>query len=99
MKLDLDEIVHIQETALTIRGSRRRTTVPSEIIRFLKLEDGEHIRWVLLKDGTLIVSAVKGPGRAGSGRCLVGKSRNGRNRPERQKNQPRKQAIAGGRKR
>lgn len=60
MKLDLDEIVHAQETALTIRGSRRRTTVPGEIVRFLGLKDGERIRWLLLKDGMLIVSAAKG---------------------------------------
>jgi hypothetical protein len=59
MKLDLDEIVHAQETALTIRGSRRRTTVPGEIVRFLKLRDGGRIRWVLLRDGTLLVLAGK----------------------------------------
>jgi hypothetical protein len=55
MKLDLKDIVHAQETALTIRGSRRRTTVPGEIVKYLGLEDGERVRWVLLKDGTLLV--------------------------------------------
>jgi hypothetical protein len=55
MKLELDEVVHVQETALTIRGSRRRTTVPGDIVRYLGLKDGEKIRWVLLKDGTLMV--------------------------------------------
>jgi hypothetical protein len=59
MKLGLDEIVHVQETSLTIRGSRRRTTVPGDIVRFLGLEDGERIRWVLLRDGTLLVLAGK----------------------------------------
>ncbi len=57
MKLELDEVVHVQETALTIRGSRRRTTVPGEIVKFLHLKDGERVRWVLLKDGTLLVLA------------------------------------------
>ncbi len=68
MKLNLEEIVHVQETAMTIRGSRRRTTVPSEIVKLLGLVDGERIRWVLLKDGMLIVSAAKG------GRRKAGKS-------------------------
>lgn len=59
MKLDLKEIVHIQETALTIRGSRRRTTVPGEILQYLKLGNGDRVRWVLLKDGTVMVLPVK----------------------------------------
>ncbi|MDD5339705.1 MAG: hypothetical protein PHV13_00465 [Candidatus ainarchaeum sp.] len=58
MKIDLNDVVHVQETALTIRGSRRRTTVPGEIVRFLKLKDGERIRWALLRNGTLIVSVA-----------------------------------------
>jgi len=59
MKIDLNEIIHLQETALTVRGSRRRTTVPGEILEYLKLGDGNKIRWVLLKDGTLLVFPVK----------------------------------------
>ena len=55
MKIELDEVVHVQETALTIRGSRRRTTVPGDIVRYLGLADGDRIRWVLLKDKTLVV--------------------------------------------
>ena len=65
MKLDLEEIVHVQETALTIRGSRRRTTVPGEIVDFFKFKDGERIRWVLLRDGTLMVFPSKHGGRPG----------------------------------
>ena len=58
MKLELDEIIHVQDTALTIRGPRRRTTVPTEIVKHLGLKDGEKIRWVLLRDNTLIVKRV-----------------------------------------
>jgi len=73
MKLDLSEIVHAQETALTIRGSRRRTTVPGEIVRYLGLEDGERVRWVLLKDGTIIVVT----GKSGNGARKTAKKRAG----------------------
>jgi hypothetical protein len=60
MKISLEEIIHLQETALTIRGSRRRTTVPGEIIEYLKLENGDRIRWVLLRDGTVSIIPIKG---------------------------------------
>ena len=35
MKVDLENVKCITETALTIRGSRRRVTVPSEVIDIL----------------------------------------------------------------
>ncbi|HSB46812.1 MAG TPA: hypothetical protein VLD37_02275 [Candidatus Bilamarchaeum sp.] len=56
MKVSIDDIVHVQETSLTIRGARRRTTVPAEIVSYLGLKDGGRIRWVLLRDGTLTIS-------------------------------------------
>ncbi len=58
MKLDLSDIVHVQMTCLTIRESRRRTTVPGEIIKLFSLKNGDRIRWTLLKDGTVIVTPV-----------------------------------------
>lgn len=61
MKVDLDEVVHISETSLTIRGSRRRTTVPVEVVEFLKLKDGDKVRWILMADGTVSLSPVKRP--------------------------------------
>ncbi|NVM52744.1 MAG: AbrB family transcriptional regulator [Candidatus Helarchaeota archaeon] len=47
------------ETTLTIRGTRRRTTVPKVIVDKLKLMNGDKIRWILFRDGKLIISKVK----------------------------------------
>ena len=59
MKIETDDIKCIKETALTIRGSRRRTTVPAEFIQIFDLEDGDKIRWIVLKDGTTYIQNVK----------------------------------------
>ena len=59
MQLNLDEVIHISETSLTIRGSRRRTTVPVEVVEHLGLKDGDKIRWILMKDGSISVTPVK----------------------------------------
>jgi bifunctional DNA-binding transcriptional regulator/antitoxin component of YhaV-PrlF toxin-antitoxin module len=59
MKIELDQVKCIKETALTIRGSRRRITVPSEVVELLKLKDGDKLRWVVLNDRTISLSKVK----------------------------------------
>lgn len=59
MKIDLDEVKCIKETAITIRGSRRRITVPSEVVDLLKLKDGDKLRWVVLNDRTISITKVK----------------------------------------
>ena len=59
MKVDLDEVKCIKETAITIRGSRRRITVPSEVVELLKLKDGDKLRWIVLRDGTIDIQKVK----------------------------------------
>lgn len=52
---------YITETSLTIRGTRRRTTVPKEIVDHFEFEDGDKIRWILYKDGKiLVVPKMKG---------------------------------------
>jgi len=58
MKIDIDEVRYITETALTIRGTRRRTTVPKTIVEKLHLEDRSKIRWFLFKDGSIIIRKV-----------------------------------------
>ncbi|NVM53217.1 MAG: hypothetical protein HWN66_05900 [Candidatus Helarchaeota archaeon] len=59
MKIDLDDVEYIQETTLTIRGTRRRTTVPKVIVDKLKLTNGNKIRWIFFRDGKLLISKVK----------------------------------------
>ena len=59
MEVSIDQIIHAQETALTIKASRRRTTVPLPILEYYKLKDGDTIRWILLEDGTVLVRPGK----------------------------------------
>ena len=65
MKLEMDEVEFVAETGLTIRGPRRRTTVPKEIVDRLALKDQDKIRWVLFHDGRVVVLKVKGSKRGG----------------------------------
>ena len=62
MQVDLDELAFVSETALTIRGSRRRTTVPKSIVEALGMKDGDRLRWVMFKDGRILLDHV-GKGR------------------------------------
>jgi bifunctional DNA-binding transcriptional regulator/antitoxin component of YhaV-PrlF toxin-antitoxin module len=57
-KLDMEDVVAIEETDLTIRGYRHRTTVPSKIFEFLKLKEGDALRWIATKDGSVYVLKV-----------------------------------------
>ena len=59
MKVDLNDIRCVTDTAITIRGSRRRMTVPSEVVELLKLKDGEKLRWIVFKDGNIHIQKVK----------------------------------------
>jgi hypothetical protein len=59
MQIDMDDVEHINETSLTIRGSRRRTTVPKTIVDKLGLKDGSKLRWILFKDGRITITVLK----------------------------------------
>ena len=59
MKVELESVKCIKETGITIRGSRRRITVPSEVVELLKLKNGDKLRWVVLKDRTITIQKVK----------------------------------------
>lgn len=57
--INIDEVDYISETTLTIRESRRRTTVPKEIVDILKLKNGDKLRWILFDDGRILITKVK----------------------------------------
>jgi len=59
MKVDLEDVRCITDTALTIRGSRRRITVPSEVVEILSLKDGDKLRWIVFKNGSVNLQKVK----------------------------------------
>jgi len=51
----LEDILYIEETKVTVRKYRHRTTVPSKIFKLLKLEDGDILRWIAMKDGKILI--------------------------------------------
>jgi len=59
MKVELENVKCITETAITIRGSRRRITVPSEVVDILSIKDGDKLRWIVFKDGKIHLQKVK----------------------------------------
>lgn len=59
MEVDMDDVEYITETTLTIRGTRRRTTIPKVIVDRLELTDGDKVRWMLFKDGSIFITKVK----------------------------------------
>ncbi|HYV99850.1 MAG TPA: hypothetical protein VE862_00205 [Candidatus Acidoferrum sp.] len=59
-KSKIDNVVVIEETAITVRGYRRRTTVPHGVFKFLGLKHGDTIRWTAMNDGTVFVIKRKG---------------------------------------
>jgi bifunctional DNA-binding transcriptional regulator/antitoxin component of YhaV-PrlF toxin-antitoxin module len=64
MRVEMDEVDVVAETSLTIRGPRRRTTVPKEIVDRLALRDGDRVRWMLFHDGRVVVVKVRLPRRS-----------------------------------
>ena len=58
-EISIDEIVCMEETHITVRGYRRRTTIPSCIFKFLELKNGDKLRWVALKNGKIIVTKLE----------------------------------------
>lgn len=59
MQVNMDDVDYITETTLTIRATRRRTTVPKVIVDKLALKNGDKMRWLLFKDGSIFIIKVK----------------------------------------
>ena len=60
MNVNLDKIAFNKETLLTIRGTRRRTTVQKDIVDQIDMKNGDNLRWCLLKDNTIIITKIQG---------------------------------------
>jgi len=58
MGIDIDDVLLVEESSVTARGYRHRTTIPRGIFKILKLKDKDKLRWILLKDGTILVRKV-----------------------------------------
>ena len=58
MQVNMDDVEHITETTLTIRGTRRRTTIPKVIVDEVGLENGNKVRWILFKDKSIMLTKV-----------------------------------------
>lgn len=56
-----DDVIYIEETGVTVRSYRHRTTVPSKIFKFLDLKQGDTLRWIALKDGTVYIRKLPVP--------------------------------------
>lgn len=55
----LEDVEVVEHSSLTIRGYRRRTTVPAKVCKLLKLKDKDQLKWILLKDRTVLVTKTK----------------------------------------
>lgn len=51
----LEDVLYVEETKVTVRKYRHRTTVPAKIFNLLKLEDGDILRWIAMKDGKILI--------------------------------------------
>lgn len=51
----LEDLLYIEETKVTVRKYRHRTTVPSKIFRLLDLKDGDTVRWIAMRDGRIFI--------------------------------------------
>jgi len=55
----LDDVLSIEETKVTVRQYRHRTTVPASIFKMLKLKDGDVLRWIAMKDGKIFIERIQ----------------------------------------
>ena len=51
----LEDVLYIEETKVTVRKYRHRTTVPSNTFKLLDLKDGDYLRWIAMRDGRILI--------------------------------------------
>ncbi len=51
----LEDVLYVEETRVTARKYRHRTTVPSKMFKLLELRDGDILRWIAMRDGRILV--------------------------------------------
>ena len=50
-----ENILYLEETKVTVRNYRHRTTVPAKIFKLLELKNGDVLRWIAMKDGKILI--------------------------------------------
>ena len=56
MKVDIDTVKFVSEATFMVRGARRGVTVPKAVVDTLELKNGDRLRWIVFKDGTLLLT-------------------------------------------
>ena len=59
LEVDLGSLRFVSETALTVRGTRRTTTVPKAIVEAMGLREGDRLRWVMFEDRTILLTRAR----------------------------------------
>lgn len=54
----MENIIIIEESSVTVRGYRHRTTVPKRVFQFLNLKDKDKLRWTVSADGSITVKKI-----------------------------------------
>jgi bifunctional DNA-binding transcriptional regulator/antitoxin component of YhaV-PrlF toxin-antitoxin module len=54
-----EDVLCIEETKVTVRQYRHRTTVPTRIFKLLELKDGDTLRWIAMKNGKIFIEKIE----------------------------------------
>ena len=58
LKKNAEGLIALEESSVTVKGYRHRTTIPRRVFQFLELRDKDKLRWILREDGTIIVQRL-----------------------------------------
>jgi len=57
--MSIEDVEFIETSGVTAKGYRHRTTIPKGFFKKSALKDKDELKWVILKNGTAILSKVK----------------------------------------